>query len=818
MTETINTGNLQNFKNINTFSVRRKISVIFFIMLCFAFLPELLKAQESPQGFFLDSWMPKNIEISDFITVPQVDLPATVSVTIETDSIISKISKYVYGHNAGAWGGKLEQNSKLVSDISNLAPNVIRWPGGSNANNYFWNATSKETCPNDLPPNFVYAALEYGANDTTWTMSTDSYYKLLAKTGSTGIICVNYAYARIGTSNDPVAAAAKLAADWVRYDNGRTRYWEIGNENYGSWEKGFEIDISLNKDGQPKTISGDLYGRHCKVFIEEMRKAASEVGNDIKIGVVGNVPEMINDSPQRDWNTGVMPHVAGIADFIIVHSYFTPYKVNSSVASILNSPAHTKEIKDFVNSGLKTYANHDPLPLAMTEYNIFAEGSMQGVSYVNGMHAVLVIGELMNNQYGLGCRWDFINEWWNGENHGLFADGDPGIARYTPRAPFFYLYYFQKFFGDNLIYSHVDETTDVVTYASKFSSGQTGIVLVNKGTTDQVIGISMNNFNPGGHYYYYQLTGGTDNGDFSRKVYVNGITTPEDGGGPAAYDTIKPYGTLINAQIKLSLAKWTTVFVVVDCDTCLLSQSIQFDSIQSKIFGDPDYEISAMASSGLPVMFISLNPDVATISDGNVHIVGAGTCKITARQDGNSVYKPADQVTQTFFVEKGSQSISFPVLPSKMIGDPDFSPEATASSGLSCSFTSSNPNVAIIVSNIIHIIGEGMTLITAIQAGNANFNIASDVSQELTVFDPTGIKVRTSENDFELITNPNGDFITIRLKSVQSKISIYNSLGSLLYKTSTSASELVIPLSLINENGLYFIRVNSSVKKFCVSR
>jgi predicted ABC-type ATPase len=56
---------------------------------------------------------------------------------------------------------------------------------------------------------------------------------MLQQTGNEGMITVNYAYARYSTSANPVAAAAHLAADWVRYDNGRTRYREIGNENDG---------------------------------------------------------------------------------------------------------------------------------------------------------------------------------------------------------------------------------------------------------------------------------------------------------------------------------------------------------------------------------------------------------------------------------------------------------------------------------------------------------------------------------------------------------------------------------------------------------
>ena len=82
---------------------------------------------------------------------------------------------------------------------------------------------------------------------------------------------------------------------------------------------------------------------------------------------------------------------------------------------------------------------------------------------------------------------------------------------------------------------------------------------------------------------------------------------------------------------------------------------------------------------------------------------------------------------------KGTQTVTFPMLPAKGVGDADFSPGATASSGLAVTYTSSFTNVATIVAGKIHIVGMGKTIITAKQAGNNNWNPAPDATQELTV-------------------------------------------------------------------------------------
>ena len=126
----------------------------------------------------------------------------------------------------------------------------------------------------------------YGQSGISGDITTpDQYYRLRKKINVTeGLITVNYAYARYGTSIDPVAKAAHLAADWVRYDNGRTKFWEIGNENAGPWEYGWMIDTSINKDGQPQIISGELYGKHFRIFADSMKAAAEEIGAAIYIG------------------------------------------------------------------------------------------------------------------------------------------------------------------------------------------------------------------------------------------------------------------------------------------------------------------------------------------------------------------------------------------------------------------------------------------------------------------------------------------------------------------------------------------------------
>ncbi len=163
------------------------------------------------------------------------------------------------------------------------------------------------------------------------------------------------------------------------------------------------------------------------------------------------------------------------------------------------------------------------------------------------------------------------------------------------------------------------------------------------------------------------------------------------------------------------------------------SQAITFGPLSNLTFGDPDFNLNAVASSGLAVTYSSSNPSVATISGNTVTIVGAGTTTITASQSGNGNYTAAADVMQLLTVDKADQTITFGTLDTVVVDGPDFNLNATASSGLAITYTSSDPSVATITGNTVTIISIGTTTITASQTGDSNWNPANDVQQVLTV-------------------------------------------------------------------------------------
>jgi hypothetical protein len=306
---------------------------------------------------------------------------------------------------------------------------------------------------------------------------------------------------------------------------------------------------------------------HFKVFVDSMRQAATAIGKTIYIGaqLVEHTPQSWEPTATQTWNATTIPRVNNSTDYFIVHNYYTEYYTNANAATIMNTAVPvTKSMLDLVTQAVSS-AGATMKPIALTEWNIFSQGSMQMVSNVAGIHAVMVLGELLKNKYGYAGRWDLANGWDNGNDMGLFSNGDePGVQKWNPRPVFYYKYFFQKYLGDRFINSTVTGNSSIISYATTFSSGQIGLTLVNTSTTSADVQASFKNFNAGNRFYWYTLTGGTDNAEFSRKVIVNGAGTAGVAGGPDNYTTIKPYAAVAANGIKITVPARSVVFMFIE--------------------------------------------------------------------------------------------------------------------------------------------------------------------------------------------------------------------------------------------------------------
>ncbi len=542
---------------------------IFLLVVCISFSVQTF----SQEHFFMESWQPKAAEIPINGNVTKTTNPSNVNVTFDFGNEITKISPYLYGHCVSQFYGNYYSNPTLLKNIKNLNPNILRYPAGSGSNYFYWNRYETDGAPADAS----VTKFKWGMSNEPNFMSNENFYNLCEQTNSAGINVVNYSYARYGTSQNPVAVAAHLAADWVRYDNGKTKFWEIGNENYGAWEEGYEIDVTQNKDEQPRFQTGTLYGEHFKVFADSMRKAANEIGATIKLGAV-----CYSDNQKYTWNDEVIQKVGNVADFLIVHEYFGQKNENGNYAQVLALGDAANEPIDAIRSKLNQYGFSN-LPVALTEWNMNYELSGQKVSYLSGMFGVITLGNIIKSGYGLATRWNLVWKYQDALTHGLFTGdkelADEGLSAFQPRPAFFYQYYFQKFFGDKMI-ACTSSDNNLVAFTSSFSSGQAGIILVNRSLTKKTVKINSKNFVAGQKYYWYLLTGDTNDGSFSRKLFINGYNN-QTVSGPTDYENVKAFACEQSGGVLIDLPALSTAFVLLDGNN-----STGIEDLEQEMFND----------------------------------------------------------------------------------------------------------------------------------------------------------------------------------------------------------------------------------------
>ncbi len=162
------------------------------------------------------------------------------------------------------------------------------------------------------------------------------------------------------------------------------------------------------------------------------------------------------------------------------------------------------------------------------------------------------------------------------------------------------------------------------------------------------------------------------------------------------------------------------------------TQTITFSQPTAQLVGDT-LSLSATASSGLAVSFSASTPQVCTLSGSTLTFVAAGTCSITASQAGNSAYAAAS-VTRSIAVSQKNQTITFAQPAGMMLGDVA-TLNASASSGLPVSYTSTTTSVCTVSGNKLSTLAAGTCTVVANQAGNATYSAAANVGRSVYVTD-----------------------------------------------------------------------------------
>ena len=170
--------------------------------------------------------------------------PALVHINVHAGQSIRSADPRWFGLNTAVWDDSLDTTQNM-SLLSAMGTKFLRFPGGSLSDQYDWRTGTTLT------------------NTWQWSTSFSEFINLVTNTGAQTIIAVNYGTGTPAEAAAWVAAVTNLPA---------FKYWEVGNECYGTWETD-----SNTYPNDPYT-----YAVRAQQYIQQMRA----VNPAIKIGVV----------------------------------------------------------------------------------------------------------------------------------------------------------------------------------------------------------------------------------------------------------------------------------------------------------------------------------------------------------------------------------------------------------------------------------------------------------------------------------------------------------------------------------------------------
>ena len=484
---------------------------------------------------FDDDWAPRFFKRPDSVkTVLLGSGTDQGTMFLFPDSVLAKVFYTQFGVNSNMRSGDgLVNRSHMYEQMG-----AFRFPAGSGSNQYFWDC--------NIPDSFAIPFTAYCGYKSKF-LDPDHFLTFKKNAKGEPPIVVNYFYARYGvtpegTREARVQQAANYAASWVHYfnveKNAGVKYWEIGNECYGSWETGYNVNGSI--------VTGKEYGEDLCVFSQAMK----QVDNTIKIGAVLSQ----ND---YQWNNEVLEQAGDAADYLIVHHYSNVSNFSSSVSAIDAMMSDMQELQ----AAAKNHTDKPEgfYPVAFTEFNIQGKPT---TSMMNGLFVADVLGSMVRNKFFMTTIW--VNEWnvSDFDSHGIIAKNDPYQANYTARPSYTPYYYYGKCFGDLMIASQITGVDSVRGYASTFASGEMGVVLINYASASREMDFKFSDTTTIDSLFWYSVYSDSLKDGYT-KFFVNGLTSSTQGGGPVKLDTVFAYGASYDKQKVVQLLPYSVTYLVL---------------------------------------------------------------------------------------------------------------------------------------------------------------------------------------------------------------------------------------------------------------
>ena len=435
----------------------------------------------------------------DTISITAQPPPSVVNVTVNAAQPVRLVDPRHFAVNTAVWDSDFD-TANTINLLTSMGAQALRFPGGSLSDDYHWATNTTDS------------------NTWTWATSFANFAQVATTVGTQAFITVNYG------SGTPAEAAA-----WVKQSNVTNhygfKYWEIGNECYGSWET------------DTNTVAHDpyTYAQRFQQYYTQMKA----VDPTIKIGAVAVTGEdsyanntnhpVVNPrtgQTHNGWTPVMLATLRGLGvtpDFLIYHRYAQAPGAESDQGLLLSNGTWSTDAADLrqqLNDYLATAAAS--VELDCTENNsVYSNPGKQTTSLVNGLFLADSICAAMNTEFNSVVWWDLRNgqETTNNNSSSLYGwrqYGDYGVTDSVDPAgpadtyPTWYVDKLLQHFargGDQLVTAASDYPYLSVCAAQRTSGGLTLLVVNKSASTALNANITVSGTSPGstGTLYSYGI-------------------------------------------------------------------------------------------------------------------------------------------------------------------------------------------------------------------------------------------------------------------------------------------------------------------------
>lgn len=376
------------------------------------------------------------------------------SIEIDAEKVTRTMDpRLLGGTNIALWNEARHFKDPLLRKwVNELGTGLIRLPGGSWSNGYFWNGHGVRNDIGDIDTGRMgpdgFPAIDYSDYRPGFMVDTKTLKPIKGFNGNVDVKTLHdFIKATPGAVALPSINAGTArpieAAEWVKWagKNGYdSAYWHVGNELGGSWEPG-----TFLPDGS--TITADIFVERFNAIAD----AVHEIDPKAKLGAFAFAEDTLRASGDR-------------VAFVSIHTYpgSTTMTFQENLARVPQQV--TREVEQ-VRGWIEQYQpeRKDQIEIGYTEWNL--SGGLNSSDLFSGLWTSMMLGEFARQGVNFATKWDTFTHV-RGMEHGhglIWTDG----KKYTRKAGYYALQLWNHYSGKEVLSPAVQSAEPLYSYASR---------------------------------------------------------------------------------------------------------------------------------------------------------------------------------------------------------------------------------------------------------------------------------------------------------------------------------------------------------------